>query len=345
MESLVSRREFIERTTCAAAAFAVMPQATPAARMFISQNGAVAPRTQWPDSARMAARVGYGGIDWSLGPAKTAGLEATRAIFAETKLRPTIVGLPMNGQVAFGEEAAFKTALSTLADDAAFAAAVGCHNMMLVLTPQSSQPRDERRKLVVERLTAIGAVLQKSNVRLGLEFLGPLYFRSPVAPAGGGRGGRQGAPAADPATPPPPPPLRIPFIWTLPETVALGKDSGPNVGAVLDIWHWYHSGGTVADILATEKERIVHVHLSDARAMEPADVRDNMRLMPGEGQIDVTAFLQALRKIGYTGGVAPEPLGRIPMDMAPEEASKLGFDTTLAAMKKASITPADTPLR
>jgi sugar phosphate isomerase/epimerase len=109
------------------------------------------------------------------------------------------------------------------------------------------------------------------------------------------------------------------------------------VGVVLDIWHWYHSGGTVADILATEKERIVHVHLSDARAMPPADVRDNMRLMPGEGQIDVSGFLQALNRIGYAGGVAPEPLGRIPAEMAPEEASKLGLDTTLAAMKKAGL--------
>ena len=29
------------------------------------------------------------------------------------------------------------------------------------------------------------------------------------------------------------------------------RDSGPNVGVTLDAWHWYHSGGTVADILAT----------------------------------------------------------------------------------------------
>jgi hypothetical protein len=47
--------------------------------------------------------------------------------------------------------------------------------------------------------------------------------------------------------------------------------------------------------------------------------------------------LRALQKIGYAGGVAPEPLGRIPMDMAPEEASRLGYETTLTAMKRAGV--------
>lgn len=327
MGTSVSRREFMERASCSAAVFAMAVQAPPGGRMFVSQNGAVAPRTPWPETARLAARVGYGGIDWNLNAARDAGLEPTRALFAELGIRPTICGSPVNQQVAFGDEAAFKAALPGLADAAAFAAAIGCRNMMLVLSPASPQPRDERRRLVRDRLAVISEVLRPSNVRLGLEFLGPLYFRT-----GGGGGGRRGG--EPPATPPPPP---IPFIWTLPDTVALSVDSGPNIGVVLDVWHWYHSGGTVADILATDKDRIVHVHLSDARPMPPEDVRDNMRLMPGEGSIDITGFLQALQRIGYTGGVAPEPIGRIPADMAPEDASRLGLETTTAAMTKAGV--------
>jgi sugar phosphate isomerase/epimerase len=62
-----------------------------------------------------------------------------------------------------------------------------------------------------------------------------------------------------------------------------------------------------------------------------------MRLMPGEGIIDLVGFLQALQKIGYNGGVSPEPLGRIPADMSTEDAAKLGYDTTLAVMKKAGV--------
>jgi sugar phosphate isomerase/epimerase len=93
----------------------------------------------------------------------------------------------------------------------------------------------------------------------------------------------------------------------------------------------------VQDILAAGKERIVHVHLSDAKPALPEEVRDNQRFMPGEGSADLTGFLQALKKIGYTDGISPEPLGRIPPDMPPEESAKLGLDTTLAAMKKAGV--------
>jgi sugar phosphate isomerase/epimerase len=314
--------------------------------MFISLNGTVSPRVgPWPEAARLAARIGYGGIDWGFAPVKAAGAAATKALFTELRIRPTIVNLPVQGPFA-GDDAEFRAKLGPLADDAALASAIGCERMMLVLSATGPLPKDEYRKVVRDRLAAIGEVLQKSNIRLGLEFLGPAYMHSPTPPAappasaplpasgappataaGGARQGGRGA--AGP---------RIPFIWTLPETVALAKDSATNIGAVLDIWHWHHSGGTIADILGTDKSRIVHVHLSDAKAMAPEEVRDNMRVMPGEGIIDIVGFFQALQKIGYTGGVSPEPLGRIPMDMSTEDAARLGYDTAYAVMHKAGVT-------
>ena len=214
-----------------------------------------------------------------------------------------------------GEQAAFDEALVQLADDAAFTAGIGCDRMMVVLSPTGPLPKDEWRKVVVDRMAAVAKVLQRSNVRLGLEFLGVQSFRQ----------GRAGGPPANP------------FIWTLPETVALAKDCGDNVGVILDVWHWHHSGGTTQDILNTPKSRIIHVHVSDAKTQPPEDVRDNQRLMPGEGVIDLTGFFQSLKKIGYDGGVSPEPLGRVPAEMSPEEGARLALDTTRAAMKKAGV--------
>ena len=46
--------------------------------------------------------------------------------------------------------------------------------MMAVMSPASPVPKDERRKFVKDRVMAISEVLQRSNIRLGLEFLGPL---------------------------------------------------------------------------------------------------------------------------------------------------------------------------
>ena len=67
-------------------------------------------------------------------------------------------------------------------EDAAFCSAVGCNRMMLVLSPAMPRPKEEQRKLVVDRLAAISEILQKSNIRLGLEFLGPRYMRTGTGP-------------------------------------------------------------------------------------------------------------------------------------------------------------------
>jgi sugar phosphate isomerase/epimerase len=318
MTSTLTRRDFLQRAACAGALLSVARPSSAADAMFVSLNGALTSgkNVGWPDFARLAARVGYGGVDWSLGPAKAAGLDATKALFAELKIKPTITNLPMARPLPFGgEPAAFQEALAKLAEDAAFSAGIGCQKMMLVLSATGPLPKEEYRKVVVERLSAVAGVLQKSNVRLGLEFLGVPQFRA----------GRAGGPPPNP------------FIWTLPETVALAKDCGPNIGAILDVWHWHHSGGTTAEIASTDKSRIVHVHVSDAKPMPPEEVRDNMRVMPGEGIIDLVGFFQALKKIGYTDGVSPEPLGRVTPEMTAEEAAKLGLDSTLAVMKKAGV--------
>ena len=74
MKDVVTRRQFLERTTMAAAALAVPTrQGTTRGRsgMFISlPPWAVARNVGWPEQARLAARVGYGGIDWAFGPAR-----------------------------------------------------------------------------------------------------------------------------------------------------------------------------------------------------------------------------------------------------------------------------------
>ena len=295
--------------------------------MFVSlPPWAVARNVPWPEQARLAARVGYGGIDWAWAPARQAGVEATRALFAELAIRPTIVNLPPPNILSI-DDAAFDERLRALDQDAAFASDIGCRNFQFVLsaTTPGGQPRADRWATVRTRLSAVSRVLGTHGMRLGLEFLGPLQFRAGPA---GGVASSAGGPAAAP----------VPFVWTLSETVALATESGPNIGVTLDAWHWYHSNGTVQDILATDRARIVHVHISDAREMPPEDVRDNMRLLPGEGVINLVGFLQALKTIGYDGGVAPETIGpRIPDDMPPEESARLAFDATIAVMKSAGL--------
>lgn len=309
----MTRRAFLERAACAGALASLARPARAAGAMYISLNGSLVnkqggPAVAWPEFVRLAGKVGYGGVDVSLGAARKDGVEATRALLAEAKVRPGITGLPV--QFAAPDEAAFQEELKRLDEQARFCAAIGLTRMMAVLSPGSPVPKGERHAFVKARLAPIAEILAKSNIRLGLEFLGPLMFRT-----------------RSPHT----------YIWTLPETVALAKEVGPNIGVVLDIWHWHHSGGTIADILAAGKERIVHIHVSDAKAQPPEEVRDNQRLMPGEGIIDSVGFFQALKKIGYEDAVSPEPIGRVPAEMTPEEGARFGLETTVGVMKKAGV--------
>ena len=72
--------------------------------------------------------------------------------------------------------------------------------------------------------------------------------------------------------------------------------------------------------------------------MPPEDVEDNMRLLTGEGIIDLVGFFKALHQIGYAGGVAPETIGpRIPDDMPPEESARLALEKTAGVMAKAGV--------
>lgn len=312
MGSGLTRRDFLGRAACAGALMTIARQPSTSRGMFVSLNGSLTNKPgqamPWPDFVRLAGKLGYGGVDVSLGAARKEGVEATRALLAEAKVKPSVSGLPL--QFGVPDEAAFQESLKSLPENAEFAAAIGCTRMMAVLSPGSPTPKEERRKFLRDRVAAISEVLLRSKVTLGLEFLGPLYMRT--------KSPHQ-------------------FIWTLPETVAFARECGPNIGAVLDAWHWHHSGGTTADILAAGKPNIVHIHISDAKPQPPEEVRDNQRHMPGEGVIDLIGFLQALKKIGYEDGVSPEPLGRIPAEMSPEDGARLGLETTVAMMKKAGV--------
>jgi sugar phosphate isomerase/epimerase len=328
MSDSIDRREFLTRAALGVAMLS-MPRARRApAGMFVSlAPWAVARGVGWPEQARLAARVGYAGIDWAFGPAKEAGVEATRTLLAELGIVPAIVNLPMRDPLG-PDDAAFDAQLHALDGDAAFCRAIGCSRFQLVLSPMTlpGQTKQERWGQVRRRLGAVGAVLAKHDVRLGLEFLGPLVFRMPrehPSTAATDSAARSAS-------------LPVPFVWTLRDTLALCADSAPNVGVTLDAWHWYHSGGTTADIRAADPSRIVHVHVSDARAMPAEEVRDDMRLLPGEGVIDLVGFFRALASIGYRGGVAPETIGpRIPDTMPPEESARLALEATRSVMRQA----------
>src|SRR5678815_24979 len=100
MTVLLTRRTFLERAACAGALLSVARPSAAADGLgrrslseggwFVSLNGSLTRGVSGADKIRLAAATGYGGVDWDLGAAKTAGRDATRALFAELKIKPTI---------------------------------------------------------------------------------------------------------------------------------------------------------------------------------------------------------------------------------------------------------------
>jgi sugar phosphate isomerase/epimerase len=275
--------------------------------MFLALNSVlINSRVRWPEFAKLAANVGYPGTDVMLDAAMKAGLSSTNDLLSQLKIKPAAINFPVEFRK---DDAAFQAGLVELRKSAPFAKAIGCPRMVTYIMPSSNTPKEELRALYQRRFTEAAKILAHSDVRLGLEFLGPLHLRHMFP---------------------------IEFIWRMNDMLEFANSCGPNVGLLLDSWHWYTAGATVQDIIHAGKKNIVHVHFNDAPKLPPAQLRDNHRLLPGEGVINLTGFLQALHKIGYTDALSVEVFGRLD-DVPPEQAAQMGLRASVEVFKKAGV--------
>jgi sugar phosphate isomerase/epimerase len=276
--------------------------------MYLSLNSTlVAGRVPWPEFARLAARAGFRGVDVSTSGVLKEGLDATRALIEQTKLIPAVAGFPVEFRK---DDETFRRDLANLETAAQFVTAIGCPRMNTYLLSSSERPKPEQRKIYKDRLRPAADILARSHVRLGLEFLGPLHLRKM---------------------------LPYEFIWRMDEMLEFAKELGPNVGLELDSWHWHHAGATTKDIVAAGRENIINVQVNDSPPLSPEKIRDDERLMPGEGIIDLVGFFRALKETGYDEGISPEVFGRGLKNLTPEEGARLGLETTRAVMRRAEV--------
>jgi len=202
-------------------------------------------------------------------------------------------GLPIN----FRDDAeSFEEEMKLLPGMVRAAAGVGATRCFTWIMPCcDKRTRDENYAFHVERLKPVARVLGDNGCRFGLEFIGPATLRKS---------------------------RKFPFIHTMDEMLGLARDVGPNVGMLVDSYHWYTSHASIADLQRLTNEQVVYVHVNDAPVGVAIDEQlDNIRALPAEtGVIDIRGFLTALAAIGYDGPVVPEPFSRrlteLPSDAA-----------------------------
>lgn len=264
---------------------------------------------EWRDFIKLAAKVGYQGVDLLPLPSLLKDKpETVSGALKDLGLRVGFLSCPAS--LGATDEAGFRTSMARLDEVCSYASAIGCRTLVTTLMSSSDTPAEEWRKITLDHAHVMERILEKYKVRVAIENLAPLHFAKR---------------------------FRYPFIRTVPEVVAFCKDAGPSFGLCLDSWHWHHSGGTVQDIVAAGKSQILMAHLDDAAKQKPEEVQDSQRVIPGEGVVNLTGYLQALKQIGFDGPLSPEPLGWFPKETAPEEVAKKTYDATISVMKKAGL--------
>ena len=110
-----------------------------------------------------------------------------------------------------------------------------------------------------------------------------------------------------------------------------------NVGLVLDTFHFFAGGSSVASIREVNPEKIFMVHINDVERAPRRKMHDALRLFPGKGILPLPRILRTLKAIGYSGGVSveifrPQYWTRPPLQVA-REARK----SAVAALRQAGF--------
>jgi sugar phosphate isomerase/epimerase len=299
----------LNRRELFAAAISGAAMGAPRTRMTIELSpGSIGVKGTPLQIAEYAQRFGFESVEVDSG--FLAGLDdaALNSYLGEIRARGLVLGhAGMPVEFRRGEDD-FQKGLRELPRRAAALKRAGVSRMSTWISPGSDELTYlENLRLHARRLRHVALILADNDVRFGLEYVGPKTSWTA---------------------------RRFPFVHTMKEMKELIAEIGaPNMGFVLDSWHWYTAKETVDDLKTLKASDVVTVDLNDAPAGIPVDEqKDSARELPcATGVIDAAGFLNALNAMGCDAPVRCEPFNARLRAMPPEEALK----STADAMKKA----------
>lgn len=255
----------------------------------------------------LAARHGFPGVDAN--PGYLANLSdddiaRLKEKFAATGTRPGYTSLPPGRIPEAGID--WEGLLAALPAMVRTAAALGYTRSAYVLLPfHETLGREAAMDEHVDLLHRVTGILADYGMSLGLEYVAAPTRRAPYA---------------------------VHTVYDLAGTLELIERVGaPNLGLMLDTFHWHGAGESVDDLLKLRPEQVVVVHANDAPDLPLEEHTVVNRALPGEtGVIDSAGFFGALRAIGYEGPVTCEP-----MMPAVEKLGLAGPDEVLERVKGA----------
>lgn len=291
------------------AAWAAQTRAAEHGMMLHLSCGALGIQAPPRQAADLAAKHGFDAIDADgklLGTLSETELHDLLGFMQEKKIAWALAGFPVEFRK---DDTAFAPGIAAFPIFARGLERAGVRRVTTYVLPMSNdRPYLANFKLHASRLREGARILADVNIRFGLEYVAPKTLWASQ---------------------------RYPFVHTMAEMRELiAEINQPNVGLVLDSWHWYHAGDTVENIQSLRARDVVSVDLNDAPAGVPKDqMPDGKRELPSAtGVIDLAGFLRALSHIAFDGPVRAEPFNDAVRHMSPDDAAGAAADALKKSM-------------
>jgi sugar phosphate isomerase/epimerase len=256
-----------------------------------------------------AGGAGFEGIEIRLAAAadyaSQHGLPALRGRLATAGLGVAGFGYPVALRSPSDE---FERGLADLPAACTLAASLGARGGTAVLPYRQGDGYSVTRAETVDRVGRLAEVAASYTLAIYLEFIGLRHF-----------------------------PDGLDWARTLGQTLDLADEVGaPNIGVLIDSYHWHLGGSQTVDLTRVRPGQPILVHINDAPPGDVATLTDAMRVLPGEGVIDLPAWLAAIRAAtGYDDYVSLELFNEELRALDPRQAArraKQALDGVLARL-------------
>jgi 2-keto-myo-inositol isomerase len=275
--------------------------------MQLGLNGATTLTSDLATDIAVAGKAGFDFVEiWAAkltGYLERGGLTALRRDLRAAGVRPATINSVEH--ITFNDPSGHVRVLEDFRRLCRVAGAIGCETVLVVPSPRP--PGVTARAIERESarmLYELSAIASEHGVRLAYEFLG---FSDCT-------------------------------VNSLAQCAGIVERLGvPNVGLVLDTFHFHAGGSRLASIADLDPDRLFMVHLNDVERAPRKKMHDALRLYPGRGVIPLEAILRGLKQIGYTGGISVEIFRPQYWQQSPLTVAREARASALAVLKKAGL--------
>lgn len=260
--------------------------------MKLALNGATTMKADLATDLRVAAAAGFDFLEiWAAklqNYLHTHSAADLRKLFDESELEP----LSINSieHITFRSPADYAAIKAECEELSSLAAALRCPYIVVVpgRLPEQAPSLEEIINESVRVLTDLSAIAERHGIALAFEFLGQTDCS----------------------------------VQTLDLANEIVRRVGrPDVGLVVDSFHFYAGGSTIDMIETLEPDSLFVFHINDAEDLPREQLQDSHRLLPGLGILPLAEMLQSFRRVGYDRVASveifrPEYWDRDPFELA-----------------------------